>query len=131
MAECTASVRIADRAGDRAGDELEQDQQAAAATIESRATARACSGRGPLVRRSAAAQRVASHASSAARGAAAVADRVLLGVGELGHRAAAVAVVGHERPGRSRSRRSPRGSAASVPVAAALEEALLAGSGST
>ena len=42
--------------------------------------------------------------------APAVGDRVLLGVGELGHRAAAVAVGGHERAGRSRSRPSPRGS---------------------
>ena len=51
-----------------------------------------------------------------ARRAAAVRDRVLLGVGQLGHRAAVAARRRARTAGRSRSRRSPRGASATRAV---------------
>ena len=121
--EWIASVMIATEPVTRAGHDLEQDQPRS--SRRSRAPRRARRGEPGGASR----QRLGSHASSLPDGAPAVGDRVLLGVGELGHRAAVRRRRRARTPGRSRSRRSPRGAARHAALAAALERAARAPSG--
>ena len=102
-----------ERAGGEAGAELERDQEAGGDDAEpggARARGRRrlvrVDGVGALTR----APRSSSHARQRARGAAAVRDRVLLGVAQLGHRAAVGRVGGQERRvvAEAAARRAPR-----------------------
>ena len=93
-----------DRAGGQAGAELERDEEAAAATLNSADAARmrGAAPRARPPRRRLSHRERGGHApppraqpgEQRACRAAAVRDRVLLGVGQLGHRAAVVDVVG-------------------------------------
>ena len=108
-----------DRAGDRAGGELERDQGRVGGDRERRRRRSWCGS--SLRRRRLAAGQVSGQQPGRA---AAVADRVLLGLGSARPSCARRRdrCRRGRRPGRSRSRPRPRGSLDQRPLAAALEE---------
>ena len=94
-----------DRPGYRARDELERDQRCSSTRSRSRPHASCAAASGSAPRPGRASRAVSEPVEERARGAAAVADRVLLRDAELGHRPAVVACRPARTRGRSRSRR--------------------------